>query len=431
MAKKVLAVIGSGGREHAMVWKLAKSPEVGKIYCLPGNGGIASIAGCMPKITAEDIDGILSFVKEKKVDYTIVGPEAPLVAGITEKFQSQGLKIYGPTSSAARFEGSKVFSKMFMTKHGIPTAAYREVKTVAEGDAAIAEMFKTSKGVVVKADGLAAGKGVIVCDTPEQASTAVRQMVTEKQFGSAGDVVLIEQRWYGEEATILAFCDGETLVPMLPSQDHKRVYDDDKGPNTGGMGAYVPAPVIDIKMWDKVKARIFNNFLTGLKKENIVYHGVIYFGLMIVNSDPYLIEFNCRFGDPECQVALPALEDDLMEIIELTAEKKLYELKPEFSKLAAVCIVLASGGYPGSYVKGKVITGLDAAAEDSNVTVFHAGTVAIDGKILTSGGRVLGVTGVGKDIREAVNRAYSAVSKISFDGMHYRKDIAARALKRI
>ncbi len=433
--KKTVLVVGSGGREHAIVWKLSTSPMVDKIYCLPGNGGISELVECYP-VNVEDVNNILKFAVEKKVDYTIIGPESSLVAGVADVFKQNNLAVFGPVKDTAKLEGSKVWAKEFMTKYNIPTAAYKFFDEPILATEYIEQMSKFNHKLVVKVDGLAAGKGVIVCDTTEQAKTAVDKILIDKQFGtSAGNTVVIENRLVGEEATVLAFCDGKTLIPLLPSQDHKRVFDNDEGPNTGGMGAYAPAPIIDDTLMKKIKVSVFDNFLYGLERENLEYNGIIYFGLIVTADGPQLLEFNCRFGDAEAQVVLPTLEDDLVEIIDLACNNKLSELKPKFSKTAAVCVVLASGGYPSDYSKGVKITGLEKVKENKNVVVFHAGTkvevVNNERQYFTSGGRVLGITGRDKNIKLAIDQAYSAVNLISFDKMHFRKDIGAKALKRM
>lgn len=422
---KVL-VIGGGGREHAIAWKLAQSKLVDKIYCAPGNAGIAEIAECI-EISPTNFDALLDFVKYEWIDLTVVGPEEPLARGIVDAFRKEGRRIMGPDKKGAMLEASKVFSKDFMKRYGIPTAEYKVFTSYLQ-----AEDYVRLKGfpLVIKADGLAAGKGVFVVETMEEAIDALRLIMKDKVFGSAGDHVVIEQCLQGEEASFMAFIDEHTIVPMPSSQDHKRVFDDDKGPNTGGMGAYSPAPVITEKLQAEIMQKVMKKALKGLKTEGIKYRGVLYAGLMIVNETPYVLEFNCRMGDPETQPVLSRLKSDFAEIAMLVADGKLSNAQIEWAEDAAVCVVIASGGYPGKYEKGIPITGLDEAKKIEGVSVFHAGTAFNDGRIVTSGGRVLGVTALGKDILTARQRAYDACSKIQFKGMHYRKDIAQKALRR-
>lgn len=421
---KVL-VIGSGGREHVLVWKLVQSKKVTRVYCMPGNAGIGRVAeNVSGKI--DDFESIKQFVKKEKIEYTIVGPEAPLVEGIVDSFRKDGLAIFGPDAKASRLEGDKAFAKSFMKKYRIPTAQYQVCRSLPDAERIIREM---GAPVVVKASGLAAGKGVIICQTAEEARHAAKQMLEDKKFGSAGDEIVIEEMLAGEEVSIIAFCDGKALFNLLPSQDHKRVFDNDEGPNTGGMGAYAPAPVVTREVMKKIEEEIFNRFLDGVNKEGFDFRGVIYFGLMITSQGPKVLEFNVRFGDPETQVILPLLDADLLEIIEAANNKRLAQWKEEHrecvSNRSAVCIVLASGGYPGSYAQGKKICGL----EEQDPLVFHAGTVMKDGSFVTSGGRVLGITAVSSNLKEAIDEAYKKVLKIYFDGMHYRKDIGHKALK--
>jgi len=420
---KVL-VVGGGGREHTLVWKLKQSSHVDKIYCAPGNGGIAQDAECVP-LAAEDLRGLADFAQEQKIDLTVVGPEAPLTAGIVDLFKSRGLKIFGPEAKAACLEGSKVFAKEKMTRYGVPTANYR----IFYDSAAALEFVREINGpCVVKADGLAAGKGVIVAKDRAEAEQAVHLIMEERAFGDAGKAVVVEQRLEGEEVSVLAFTDGKTIKTLAASQDHKRVFDGDQGPNTGGMGAYSPPPVYTSELHEKTVKDILEPVIYGLADDGIKYKGVIYAGLMITSEGPYVLEFNCRFGDPETQVVVPRLKSDLVEVMNAVIEERLAEVELEWDPRAAVCVVAASGGYPGAYEKGKVITGLDELPPD--VLVFHAGTALSDGKLVTSGGRVLGITGFGATIEDAVKRAYSGMEKIHFEGIHYRRDIAHRALKR-
>jgi len=422
-----LLVIGSGGREHALVWKLSLSKKVDKIYCIPGNAGIEQIARC-ENIPVSDFEQLAKFVKNNKIDLTVVGPEDPLSKGIVNYFESRGLRIFGPDRNSAQFESSKIFAKEFMKKYGIPTA---EFEVFDNPDSAFDYISKhSSRPLVVKADGLCAGKGVLVCDNAEEAKNAVQQIMVKKEFGSAGDKIIIEERLSGEEASLMAFCDGKTIVPMVASQDHKRVFDSDKGLNTGGMGAYAPASVVDEEIYKKAKEQVFDNFLKGLKQENIKFKGIIYAGIMISDSIPKVLEFNARFGDPETQVVLPLLKNDLVEVIDAVIDGKLDTVKINWDGGSCVCVVLASGGYPGSYEKGKEISGLESAGKLRDTIVFHAGTKTDGSKILTNGGRVLGVTALGKGLKEAIDNTYRAVKKIKFDKMHYRKDIGQKGLKK-
>ena len=421
---KVL-VIGGGGREHAIVWKLSQSKSVDKIYCCPGNAGIAEIAECID-VNQDDFRSLLDFVKYEWIDLTIVGPEAPLSKGIVDLFEKDGRRILGPTKAAARLESSKVFSKDLMRSHGIPTADYRVFTSYLH-----AEEYVKFKGapIVLKADGLAAGKGVFVAASVDEAMDALKQIMKDRVFGEAGDRVLIEDCLRGEEASFMAFTDGKTIVPMVSSQDHKRIFDNDQGPNTGGMGAYSPAPVITEELRTVVMEKVMKQTIRALKAEGITYKGILYAGLMIDKGKPYVLEFNCRFGDPETQPVLSRLESDLMEVAIAVTDEKLSEITVEWKKDPSVCVVLSSEGYPGKYRKGDAITGIDAANRLEGVHVFHAGTAFKDNDTVTSGGRVLGVTATGNTIAAAKKRAYEAVEKIHFRGMHYRKDIAGRALQ--
>ncbi len=414
-------VVGGGGREHTLVWKLKQSPLVKKIYCAPGNGGIASDAECVA-IQGDDVQALADFASRERIDLTIVGPEAPLVAGIRDVFESRGLRLFGPSAGAALLEGSKIFAKRRMQRYGIPTAS---CEVFDDPEAAMRYIRKAGR-CVVKADGLAAGKGVIVAGSPAEAEEAVRLIMVERAFGDAGKAVVVEELLEGEEVSVLAFTDGKSIKPLVASQDHKRAYDGDTGPNTGGMGAYSPPPVYTEELHERVCKEILEPLIRGLAGDGIVYQGVIYAGLMITAKGPYVLEFNCRFGDPEAQVVIPRLKTDLVEVVEAVLDGRLDGVRLEWDPRAAACVVLASGGYPGHYEKGKVIAGLDEVPLD--VLVFHAGTALAEGKLVTSGGRVLGVTGFGATVREAVERAYAGVEKIRFDGMHFRRDIAHRAL---
>jgi len=422
---KVL-VIGSGGREHALVWKVAQSKSVDKIYCAPGNAGIAELAELV-NIKAEDIQGLKKFAQDKGIDLTIVGPEGPLVAGIVDEFRNAGLKVFGPTKKAALLEGSKIFSKEIMKKYGVPSADFREF--TSEHDA-IKYLQDSRFPIVIKADGLAAGKGVFVASEFEYAEEAVHRMLVKHEFGEASDKILIEECLVGEEASILAFCDGKHYKLMQSAQDHKRIFDDDKGPNTGGMGAYSPAPVISDKLMKEIENKVFKKMIEGMQKEGAPFSGVLYAGLMITKEGPKVLEFNARFGDPETQPILMRLKTDLVEIIEHILDGELDKIRIEWDNRPSVCVVLASKGYPGEYEKGKVILGLDEAKKIKDVVVFHAGTALKEGNVVTSGGRVLGVTSIGNDIESAIDQAYRVVHMVRFDGKHYRSDIGQKALNR-
>ena len=420
-------VIGGGGREHTLVWKLAQSKKVTKLYAAPGKPGMKDLAECVD-LDIADLDGLADWAEKHAIDLTVVGPEAPLVAGIVDVFKARGLTIFGPSAKAAEIEGSKIFSKELMEKYGVPTAFFKVCDNLAD-----ARAFVEEKGapIVIKADGLAAGKGVVVAMTKDEALAALDEMMGAHKFGSAGNRVVIEEFMEGEEASLLAFTDGKTIVPMLAAQDHKRVNDGDQGPNTGGMGAYCPAPVMTDALKEKTVKEVLRPIVDALAKEGRPYSGCLYAGLMIKGDSVKVVEFNARFGDPETQVVLPLLKSDLAEIMVACANGTLTPDLVEWSDKAAVCVVMASGGYPASYKKGIPITGLKAANAMDDVVVFHAGTREEDGKILTNGGRVLGVTAVADDIPSAQQKAYDAVDKIHFDGAHYRQDIAWRALRRL
>jgi phosphoribosylamine--glycine ligase len=421
---KVL-VVGGGGREHALVWKASQSPRVNKIYAAPGNAGMAQIAECVP-VKAEDIAGLRAFAIAKAVDLTIVGPEGPLSMGIVDEFHQAGLRIFGPARDAAEIEANKAFTKDLLKKYRIPSAAYG---TFTDRSAAEAYVRSMGAPIVVKAAGLAAGKGVVVAETLDDAIEALDLIMTKKAFGAAGDVVIVEECLRGEEASFMAFTDGKTVVPMASSQDHKRVFDADKGPNTGGMGAYSPAPVVTKQIEKQVMETVMNPTIRAMEKEGRLFKGVLYAGLMIHNGEVKVLEFNARFGDPETQPVLARLDSDLIDIIESILDGKLASMKIKWKSESAVCVVMASGGYPGPYSKGKEISGLDKAAGHRDVMVFHSGTALREGKIVTDGGRVLGVTGVGPSVAAAIDNAYTGIREISFEGAHYRKDIGARALE--
>jgi phosphoribosylamine--glycine ligase len=422
---KVL-VVGSGGREHALVWKLSQSPRVDKVFCAPGNAGIAEIAECL-ETKADDIDALLDFVKYEWIDLTVVGPEAPLTLGMVDAFRKEGRLIFGPDKAGAQLEGSKIFAKDLMRKYGIPTAEYKIFTSYLH-----AEEYVRLKGtpLVIKADGLAAGKGVFVVNTVDEAIDALKLIMKEKAFGSSGNKVVVEQCLKGEEASYMVLTDGKTVIPLASSQDHKTIFNHDRGPNTGGMGAYSPAPVITKHLEKEIMQVIINPLIKALKRERIHYRGVIYAGIMICDGRPSVLEFNCRFGDPEAQPILMRLEDDLFDMLRAASEGNLRDMKPVWKKEVSVCVVLASKGYPGSYEKGKTIQGLGTVREEDNVVIFHAGTGMNNGDFVTSGGRVLGVTALGKDIQGAKANAYRAIENIHFEGMQYRKDIGDKAIER-
>lgn len=423
-----ILLIGGGGREHALAWKLAQSDKVEKIFAAPGNPGIAMLKKCSCiDLKLDDLEKVADYAEEESIDLTVVGPEATLVAGIADVFKRRGLPVFGPSKAAAQLEGSKAFSKELMAKYNIPTAFFK----ICE-DMETAKAYVKEKGapIVVKADGLAAGKGVVVAMTEEEALEAIEELMGDHKFGNAGARVVLEEYMEGEEASLLAFTDGKTVVPMLAAQDHKRIFDNDQGPNTGGMGTYAPAPVMTDILRLKATERILKPVVAAMAKEGTPYQGCLYAGLMIKDDVIKVVEFNCRFGDPETQVVLPLLESDLAEIMLACATGTLDQADVAWSDKAAVCVVMASGGYPESYETGKVITGLTEADAQENTVVFHAGTKNAAGSIVTAGGRVLGVTAVDDNIRAARDRAYAAVENIKFDGAFYRKDIAWRALKR-
>lgn len=425
-------VIGSGGREHTLCWKIAQSRTVDKLYAAPGNGGISQVAECVD-IKADDITSLPAFAKEKGIDLTVVGPEAPLVAGIVDNFKKQNLRIFGPDRYIAQLEGSKVFAKETMARLGIPTADFKILDNPVEAKNFIKQRRTP---IVVKADGLCAGKGVIVAQTEDEALSAIDTIMVDKKFGSSGDRVIIEDCLVGEEASVILVTDGKDFVTFASSQDHKRVFDGDKGLNTGGMGAYSPAPVVTKSIEKRIENEIIIPLINGLAKEGTPYKGVLYLGLMIIESQPYVLEFNVRFGDPENQAMLPRLKTDLVDIIEASIDERIKDIKLEWSPDACVCVVCASDGYPGSYKKGLPIYGLEEAAKMKDVVIFHAGTKLTSDerqatRYETNGGRVLGVTALGVDIRTAIDTAYAACSKINFEGIHYRKDIGYRAITKV
>lgn len=422
---KVL-VIGSGGREHALVWKIAQSPLVEKVYCAPGNPGIAEIAENVD-LKVDDLPGLLGFAVREGIGLTVVGPELPLSLGIVDLFEEHGLKVFGARRNAAIIEASKAFSKDLMKKYDIPTAAY-EVFTDIEP--AIAFIDQTGVPIVIKADGLAAGKGVIIAETREEAVSAVTDMLSGNAFGDAGSRVVIEEFLVGEEASFLALTDGKTIIPLASAQDHKAIFDGDKGPNTGGMGAYSPAPVVTADIHEKAMAQVMRRAVDGMAAEGRPYRGVLYAGLMVKEGEVKTLEFNARFGDPECQPLLMRMKSDIVPLLIAAAEGDLGGKSIEWHDKAAVCVVMASEGYPGDYPKGDVIEGLEKAALQEDVFVFHAGTAERGGNIVTAGGRVLGVTALGGTVAEAIDRAYDAVKMITWRGVQFRKDIGRKALNR-
>ena len=422
---KVL-VIGSGGREHALVWKLKQSPRVTQLFCAPGNGGIALEAECLPA-DVKSLDSLIAVATQVQPDLTVIGPELPLTLGVVDEFQRRGWPTFGPTQAAARLESSKSFAKAFMQRHRIPTAHYAICKTIDEVRAALSH-FHTP--IVVKADGLAAGKGVVIAKTKEEASTVASEMLSGKMVGAAGSQIVLEECLKGDELSFLVISDGERVVPLVAAQDHKRVGDGDTGPNTGGMGAYSTATIIDEKMRDWLIHHIAQPVVSGMKAEGAEYRGILYCGLMMTARGPMVLEFNCRFGDPETQPILMRLESDLVPALEAAVDGRVSDGDFHWSPDASVCVVIASGGYPGTFEAGKKIAGLEEASAQDGVKVFHAATARRDDVYFTSGGRVLGVTARAADLAAAVDRVYSTVHRIGFEGMHYRKDIAARALKK-
>ncbi|PYG86936.1 phosphoribosylamine--glycine ligase [Ruminiclostridium sufflavum DSM 19573] len=418
---KVL-VVGGGGREHTLVWKLAQSPKVRELYCAPGNGGISKLATCV-SIKATDIDGIVNYSKENKIDLVVVAPDDPLAAGMVDKLDEAGIRAFGPVKAAAVIEGSKAFSKDLMKKYNIPTAGYSVFENSSE---ALSYIDSCGAPIVVKADGLALGKGVIIAGTVDEAKAAVKSMMNDKLFGNAGSKVVIEEYIEGPEVSILAFTDGKTIVPMVSSQDHKRVFDNDRGPNTGGMGTFSPSPLYDEKLADYCMKEIFIPTIEAMNNEGRKFKGVLYFGLMLTKDGPKVLEYNARFGDPETQVVIPRLKTDLLEIFEAIIDERLADINIQWDDNAAVCVVAASGGYPGKYSTGLEIDGLDAAQANGDTIIFHAGTSFKDGRFYTAGGRVLGITAVEKTMDKAIDKAYAGIGKISFEGMHYRKDIGRK-----
>lgn len=420
---KVL-VVGGGGREHALVWKIAQDKRVKEIFAAPGNGGIADLA-TLVDIKADDITKLLDFAKNTKIDLTVVGPEVPLVKGIVDEFEKNNLRVFGPGKKTAKLEGSKVFAKELMKELGVPTADFR---VFDKKDEALTFIKEKNTSLVVKADGLAAGKGVFVCANADEANEAVKSIMVEKAFGASGDKIIIEECLEGEEASIIVVSDGENIVPLASSQDHKRIFDNDLGPNTGGMGAYSPAPAAEGKVFQDTIDKIIYPIIKGLKSKGMPHKGILYAGIMITKNGPYVLEFNVRLGDPETQAILPRMDCSLIDLINASIDGKLSSFKNKWDKKPCVSIVAASGGYPGNYKKEIKITGLKEAGSIKDAIVFHAGTKKSGKDYVTTGGRVLGITALGENIEKAVKKAYESAEKIHFDGMHYRKDIAKRAL---
>ena len=421
-----ILVVGGGGREHALVWKIAASPLVKQVYCAPGNAGIAKLAECV-NLKADDIDGLLEFARRESIDLTVVGPEVALCQGIVDVFQEQKLVIFGPSKEAAELEGSKVFCKNLLRRFGIPTSNYRVFNNSRQ---AIDYVKSAPFPAVIKADGLAAGKGAIICTTEDEAVSTLEAMMIKKVFGKAGDQVIIEEHLSGAEASVMAFTDGKSIVTMESTQDHKRIYDGDRGPNTGGMGAYSPAPVAGEHDYTRVIHEVMVPIVHALNREKKRFRGILYAGIMFTKGGPKVLEFNVRFGDPECQPLMMRLKSDIVPLMLATINEKLEDAEMESDPRPAVCVVMTSGGYPGRYEKGYEITGLDDAEVDGT-KVFHAGTRREGDKIVTSGGRVLGITALGDTLEEAQKNAYAATGKINFIAAHHRKDIGSKALKKI
>jgi phosphoribosylamine--glycine ligase len=426
-----ILVIGSGGREHALVWKLRQSPQVKTVFCAPGNAGIGHLATCVP-LKSTDIKSLLKFAKEEKIDLTVVGPEQPLVGGIVDAFEECGFKIFGPSKAAAQLEGSKVFSKNFMLRHHIPTAKYRSFTGTAI-DEAKNYINLIEPPIVVKVDGLAAGKGVLICKSRQEANLALDDIILNKAFGSAGNQIVVEEFLNGEEASLFVLTDGEQFAILSSAQDHKCILDGDLGKNTGGMGAYSPAPIVTNELLQRIIHEVVHPTLNGMKQEGIPYRGCLYIGLMITPDGPKVLEYNCRFGDPETQVVVPLIDSDLAEIFLAIAERRLDSSKVKLHSATAVCVVMASHGYPDEYQTGKQIFGLENIKAEDGVVIFHAGTKTEGSAIVTSGGRVLGVTAIGfnNELEQTIRNAYRAVEKITFDGAYYRSDIGKKALKHL
>ncbi len=417
-----ILVVGSGGREHALVWKICRSPRATKVYCAPGNGGTAAIAENVP-LAVDDLSALTHFALEQGIDLTVVGPELPLVLGIVDRFQSHGLSIIGPSAAAARLEGSKIFAKEFMKRHQVPTANYLPCTSIAQALAAV-RGADLGYPLVIKADGLAAGKGVVIAKDRQQAESAVERMMSQRAFGEAGDRLLLEECLTGQEASFLVFSDGERFLPMVPSQDHKRIFDNDRGPNTGGMGAYSTDGILSSEQQRQVLQTIVEPTIRGMAGEGTPYRGILYVGLMLTPKGVKVLEFNARMGDPETQPVLFRLENDLVQVLQAVSEQTLGSVRLQWDSACSICVVMASGGYPGKYQTGRLIRGIEEADAMEQVKVFHAGTRLQDGELITSGGRVLGVTAKAVDLPSAIARVYQALKKVHFEAMHYRSDIA-------
>jgi phosphoribosylamine---glycine ligase len=422
-----ILVVGSGGREHALIWKLRQSPRVQGLLCAPGNVGIARTARCIP-IQPQDFAGIAEIARKERIDYVIVGPEAPLASGLVNHLKASGIGVLGPSEEAAQLESSKVFAKDFMARHKVPTAGYATYQD-PKMTLRFLESSEARYPLVVKADGLAAGKGVVVARSLQEARDAVQRILVDREFGVAGDRIIVEECLEGVEVSYIVFTDGETILPAVAARDHKAAYDNDAGPNTGGMGAYSTDDILGPELEQDVLKRVIRPVIQGMKNEGFPFQGILYAGLMLTDNGPKVLEFNVRMGDPECQVILPRLNGDFSELCAALCEERLKDYQAVWSREAAVCVVLASGGYPGAYSKGKGITGINMAEEDRRIAVFHAGTRQEGDRLVTDGGRVLGVTATGGDLASAIMSAYEAVNKIHFEGMHYRRDIGAKGLK--
>ena len=412
-----ILIIGSGGREHAIAWKISNESNVKEIYCAPGNAGISDVAKCL-NINETDTDSLVKFAKENKIDLTIVGPEVPLVNGIVDEFEKENLRIFGPNKKCSQLEGSKAFCKDFMIRHNIPTAKYKEYTDLEK---AISEIDSFGYPVVIKADGLAAGKGVVISENKEDAISTLKDMMEDKKFGNAGDKIVVEEFLKGIETSILAFVDNDTIVPMVSAKDHKKVFNKEMGPNTGGMGTFSPSEIYTNELSEEIMVNVLQKTLDGFKKDNLNYKGILFVGLMITNEGAKVLEYNVRFGDPETQSVLFRLESNLSEIMDSIIDNNLKNIDIKYSEEEAVCVMLTSGGYPESYEKGKIITGLDKL--DDDIVVFHSGTKLVDGNLVTNGGRVIGITAKAKTVKNAAEKVYENIKRINFEGMHYRTDI--------
>ena len=412
-----ILIIGSGGREHAIAWKISNESNVKEIYCAPGNAGISDVAKCL-NINETDTDSLVKFAKENKIDLTIVGPEVPLVNGIVDEFEKENLRIFGPNKKCSQLEGSKAFCKDFMIRHNIPTAKYKEYTDLEK---AISEIDSFGYPVVIKADGLAAGKGVVISENKEDAISTLKDMMEDKKFGNAGDKIVVEEFLKGIETSILAFVDNDTIVPMVSAKDHKKVFNKEMGPNTGGMGTFSPSEIYTNELSEEIMVNVLQKTLDGFKKDNLNYKGILFVGLMITNEGAKVLEYNVRFGDPETQSVLFRLESNLSEIMDSIIDNNLKNIDIKYSEEEAVCVMLTSGGYPESYEKGKIIKGLDKL--DDDIVVFHSGTKLVDGNLVTNGGRVIGITAKAKTVKNAAEKVYENIKRINFEGMHYRTDI--------